>query len=141
MRYYITFGDEKYKKTKKFSAAMAKIIGGFDCVIAYSPTDIDEEYKNAHKDIFNIKRGYGLWLWKPYIIYKTLTEVCKEGDYLFYGDGGSFFFRNIRYIERSMGTDKIWVSHNPLVEWQFTKKDAFDLMNCHSSSRRIHVPN
>lgn len=134
MRYYITFGDEKYEKTKNFSAMMAKIFGGFDYVIAYSPSDIDEEYKNTHKDIFNIKRGYGLWLWKPYIIYKTLTEVCKDGDFLFYGDGGSFFFRNIKYIENSMGTDKIWVSHNSLVEWQFTKKDVFDLMNCHGTN-------
>lgn len=131
MRIYITFGDEAYRKTRDFSVKMAKLVGGFDKVIAYSPADIDIEFQKTHSDIFKIKRGYGLWLWKPFLIYKTLMEVCNDGDYLFYGDGGSFFFRSVETIEKSMQGSDIWVSCNSLVEWQFTKRDTFELMDCH----------
>lgn len=33
------------------------------------------------------KRGYGYWLWKPYIIKKTM-ETMKDGDIVFYLDCG-----------------------------------------------------
>lgn len=132
MRIFITFGDEKFHKSRNFAAYMAKVIGGFDKVIIYKPEDIDENFKEAHKDIFDIKRGYGLWIWKPYFIFKTLVDVVKEGDYLFYGDAGSFFIRNIKHIEKTI-KNNIWVSHNSLVEWQFTKKDAIELMESNNS--------
>ena len=131
MRVFITFGDEKYAKTRDFAAKMAKLMGGFDKVVTYTPEDIDEGFKKNHEDIFSIKRGYGLWLWKPYLIYKALNELCQEGDYLFYSDGGAFFFRSVLYIEKVMGDSDIWISCVPLKEWQFTKQDAFDLMDCH----------
>ena len=130
MRIFITFGDEKFAKSRDFAAKMAKYFGGFDKVVAYAPKDIDDDFKEKHKKIFNIKRGYGLWLWKPYFIYKTLNEVCKDGDMLFYGDGGSFFFRSVKHIEKAMGDDDIWVSCVPFFEWQYTKSDAFKLLGC-----------
>ena len=90
MRIFITFGDNKFKKARKFSAKMAKLRGGFDKVIEYTPEDIDPAFKREHEDIFSIKRGYGLWLWKPYIIWKTLNEVANEGDLVFYADAVLF---------------------------------------------------
>ena len=131
MRYFITFGDNRFRKSCKFGAKAAAMFGGFDKAIIYSPNDIDETFRKANEEIFRINRGYGLWLWKPYFIYKTLTDLCSDGDYLFYADGGSFFIRSVKNIEKAMGSNDIWVSHNSLLEWQFTKKDAFDLMECH----------
>lgn len=136
MRIYITFGDEKYKKTRDFSIEMAKRIGGFDRAIAYSMDDVDEGFKKMHADIFRIKRGAGLWLWKPYVIYKTLCEVAKDGDMVFYADGGSFLIRNILHIEKSMKGSDLWVSHVPLQEWQFTKADAFQILGCDNDKMR-----
>lgn len=134
MRIFITFGDEKFQKSRDFAAKMAKIFGGFDRVITYTPADIDRSFYDAHKDIFAIKRGFGLWLWKPYFVYKALTEVCQDGDCLFYQDGGAFLIRNIKYVEKAMGSDDFWVSCVPLCEWQFTKKDAFELLDCHGDN-------
>lgn len=130
MRIYITFGDEKFRRARNFGVWTAKHIGGFNKAIAYTPNDIDEEFKKAHDDIFSIKRGYGLWLWKAYFVYKTLVDECQDGDFLFYGDGGSFLIRNINHIEKSMGDSDVWVSQIPLQEWQFTKKDTFGIMRC-----------
>lgn len=129
MNIYITFGDEKYRKACHFAIRTARFWGGFDKFIAYSPIDIDDEFFNNHADIFKISRGYGLWLWKPYFIYKTLITECKYGDYLFYCDAGAFLFRNIAHIIRTMDDNDVWIPCNPLQEWQFTKIDAFRLMN------------
>lgn len=52
--------------------------------------EIDESFRKANEEIFRIKRGYGLWIWMPYFIYKTLLEICSDGDYLLYADGGFF---------------------------------------------------
>lgn len=130
MRIFITFGDDKFKKARKLSAKMAKFRGGFDKVIEYTPEDISPTFKREHEDIFSIKRGYGLWLWKPYIIWKTLNEVANDGDLVFYADAGSFFIRNVKHIEKEMGDSDILVSAVPLREWQFTKVDVFDFFNC-----------
>ena len=127
---FITFGDEKFKKARKYCALSARIFGGFDKVITFTPDDIENDFLIKFDNIFKIKRGYGLWLWKPYIIYKTLKDIANEGDMLFYCDAGAIMFRNINYIEDVMGKDDIWVSFIPLIEWQFTKKDAFSILNC-----------
>ena len=129
-RIYVTFGDERFAKSRDFGVKMATLVGGFDMAIGYSMDDIPEDFKKKHHLIFNIKRGAGLWLWKPYLIYKTLTEIANEGDMVFYAVGGSFFIRNIKHIERSMGANDIWVSWIPFVESQFTKADTFVLMDC-----------
>jgi hypothetical protein len=43
-----------------------------------------EFYKN-NKEILDEKKGDGLWLWKPYIIYERLKEI-KENEYVYYQD-------------------------------------------------------
>jgi hypothetical protein len=48
----------------------------------------DEEFWNKHGDFITTHtRGYGYWLWKPYIIKKAM-ETMSDGDILLYLDGG-----------------------------------------------------
>src|ERR1700677_273100 len=45
------------------------------CIDFYKPYNvrhIDPEYYRAHSKIFMQRRGVGYWLWKPYLILKTL---------------------------------------------------------------------
>ncbi len=54
----------------------------------FTEIDVDNEFKKAMGDIWNMsKRGGGYWVWKPYIIYKKLNEL-KENDILVYIDSG-----------------------------------------------------
>jgi hypothetical protein len=56
----------------------------------YTSNDLekDKNFWDKHKTfIKNNKRGYGYWLWKPYIIKKTI-ENMKDGDILLYFDCG-----------------------------------------------------
>ena len=60
----------------------------FDKTILYTEDDLksDIEFWNKHGEfIENNSRGYGYWLWKSYIIKKTLDGLTK-GDILLYFD-------------------------------------------------------
>lgn len=133
---FVTYSNELYAPTRDFAAKMAVKRGGFDRAVVYKPEDIDDEFKFMNELILSQKRGAGLWLWKPYSIYKALIEEAKEGDILFYGDAGSFFFRSCNPIIESMGQEEIWVSNIPLVEKQYTKEDAFNIMECNSEKNK-----
>lgn len=133
MKILINYADEKYKKTQKFNTWTGKHIAKFDKVYSFGPEDIDEEYREKHKDIFNYKRGNGLWLWKSYFISKVMEE-CNEGDYVFYVDSGAFFLRNVDTIIKSMRKgEQIQVSDCPLLESCFTKKECFEKMECNEA--------
>lgn len=130
MKILINYADDAYEKSQKWNTWTGRNIAGFDKVYSFSPKDIDKEYYAAHKDILSIKRGNGLWLWKPYFINKVLNE-SNEGDIIFYADSGAFFLKNIDALISSIREDeKIWVSDNPLLESCFTKEICFRKMSC-----------
>lgn len=115
----VNYADEKYQDTQEICSRTGKIIGRFDEVISYTPNDIDSDFKSKYKNILKVKRGGGLWLWKPYVIKKALGKL-NDGDYLFYCDSGAFFVRSIKPIIQTMDQD-IWVTNLPLIEHQWTK--------------------
>lgn len=45
------------------------------------------EFVEKHKEWLNTKSHYGLFIWKPYIILKTL-ENMNENDIMVYSDAG-----------------------------------------------------
>lgn len=85
---YASNGIYKQNQTNLVSsAAMYQI---FDVIIPYQPHHIDPEYYQAHKEIFSQRRGGGYWLWKPYLIAKTL-KTMPENDVLVYADSSGVF--------------------------------------------------
>lgn len=124
----INFADENYRKSQALCSWTGKHIAGFDEVVEYYLEDIDEAFKTAHADIFANKRGCGLWLWKPYLVLKTLKQ-CNEGDIVCYCDSGAFFFRTAKPIFRILEKTDIWLTVLPLIEKQFTKAETFRIMD------------
>lgn len=58
--------------------------------IAYTDMDLktDVDFWTQHGSFLETNsRGYGYWLWKPYLIWKTL-QTLEEGDVLMYADAG-----------------------------------------------------
>lgn len=82
---FISYGDKRFTQSLKRLAKEAKALHRFDKVITYGPKDMPGAIKYSPLSIF--KRGGGYWLWKPYIIYKTL-QGCKDGDIVEYTDAG-----------------------------------------------------
>lgn len=62
----------------------------FDLIIKYTDTELKKDelfWKKNGEFILQNNRGYGYWLWKPYIILKTLNTM-DNGDILLYLDSG-----------------------------------------------------
>lgn len=128
MRYLINYADEKFRNAQKLNTSSARRFCHFDKIIEYGPSDIDRTFFERNKQIFMVKRGNGLWLWKPYIIKKTL-ERLEYGDIVFYCDSGACFFRECDIVFNILQHQDIWVTVLPLVEEQWTKKRTFDIMH------------
>ena len=124
MIYLINYGNKPYAKMQKFQSYTAKRFGKVDRVIEYSDKDIlkDTTFYNANKKILSIKKGNGLFLWKPYIIYKTL-QTLKEDDILIYSDVDTIFLDSVFPLIEIMKKHKkdMLVFDSPNKEYQYTK--------------------
>ena len=76
------------------------------------------------------QRGNGYWLWKPYIINKTIIEKLNEGDYLIYTDASMMFVGSSRllidFLEKNDAS--MWMHRLKNKESHYTKRDAFILI-------------
>lgn len=81
----VTYGDTLFEPSKKRFVQQAENIGIFDKVVAFSPEEVSTEIKTL--PTWGIKRGGGLWTWKPDIILQTLNQF-EDGDIVIYADAG-----------------------------------------------------
>ena len=107
----------------------------FDEIIKFTDIDLkkDSEFWEIHKDfIENNKRGYGYWLWKPYLISKTF-EKMNDGDILLYLDAGCEVKNddNDSLIEllKKCGQFNFMYTSTGQLEKAYTKMDTFSKMN------------
>jgi hypothetical protein len=89
---------------------------------------------NKHKNfILKNNRGYGYWLWKSFIILKTLESIDEE-DIIVYADSGcSLNINGLNRLNEYFDIVKnskygILTFETPFIEKQYTKRDVFDHM-------------
>ncbi|WP_144605198.1 hypothetical protein [Algoriphagus algorifonticola] len=129
----VNYSNSNFKTAQIFNSISGVLLGGFDKVISYCFEDLEIEFVEKNQDHFQKSRGGGYWVWKPYVILKTL-EKLEYGQYLFYSDSGSVFKRNIRRLISSINLDQDVISFElPYVEKAFTKQLVFQELNCESS--------
>ena len=92
MKAFITFGagGQNYKDACSRLTRQASQMNVFDKITSFSDNDLkeDNEFWLKHSEfILKNKRGYGNWLWKPYLIKKQMEQM-KDGDILLYLDAG-----------------------------------------------------
>lgn len=127
---FANFATKNFELNRKYSSFSALKYGRVDSIIEYSMKDIDSDFYNKNIKIFANSRGSGLWIWKPYII-KNALERIGYGDYLFYCDSGAYVVNDVKLLVRSLEASQqdVMVFELPLLSRQWTKKEAFDLMN------------
>lgn len=126
----INYSDEYFANAQKLNTATA-LLHGADRVIEYRKNDIDKDFYQKNKEILTGKRGGGYWLWKPYIIKKSLEQL-NSGEYLIYSDSGACYISNIEPLINCMETENtdIMVFSLNYKEGIWSKRDAFILMDC-----------
>lgn len=88
---FITYGNQAYANSTLRLKKMAEGTGQFDEIIVYTEKDLPDFI--IDHELMSYKKGGGYWLWKPYIIKKTLEE-CGENDIVIYSDAGNEVYNN-----------------------------------------------
>jgi len=148
--YFLTFGGQfitnpkfnsrnyvNYFKAVERICREAKEFSIFNDMIGLTESYLKEDntFWNIHKEfIMNNERGYGLWIWKPYIIKKQLEKIT-ENDILVYADSGCILNINGKdrmneYIEMSKKSKSGIVCFQlSQIECEWTKMDVFNYLN------------
>jgi len=111
----------------------------FDNIFTCNENSIKNEYKDKHKNIFSRTDGtfQGLrgqfFIWKPYLIYRTLNEKMNEGDILMYSDVTIEQIKPLSPVfevlkQQSFIPFQLGPNNND--ERAQTKRDTFLIMNC-----------
>tara|TARA_B110000967_G_C18700956_1_gene467822 strand:- start:9 stop:734 length:726 start_codon:yes stop_codon:yes gene_type:complete len=141
-KWFITFGagGDNYIDAGNRLITQIQSLGLFDKTILYTENDLmqDSYFWEKHKNfILNNKRGYGYWLWKSYIIKKTL-DIMNENDILLYLDCGCEVHISRRnnmcnYFEYVKEDYIIGCPADVNPERQWTKRDLFDYLNMNTN--------
>ena len=126
----ITYGNIFFKRQLELNRKSALEVGEVDVHYTYGPNDIDHEFKHKNKEILSKGRGNGLWLWKPYVINKTMVEKLDYGDYLIYTDAAMIFMNSSRLLIDFLKENNasMWFNRLTLKERKYSKRDAFIIM-------------
>lgn len=91
-KYFLTFGGGPmpFLEAVDRLTKQAESLHIFDEIHGLKENDLkaDTEFWNRHGNFLIYNRGFGYWLWKPYLI-KTIYDKMEEGDVLMYCDCGN----------------------------------------------------
>lgn len=131
-------GTEVYLKNQN-ALALSSLNKGIDFILNYRPSLFDPAFtkKNAH--ILKHKTGAGYWIWKPYVILKTM-RTAPEGSTIIYADTGFVLRGSLKPIlDRLQEADIILYKYNPAIEGllkRVTKRYALVQTNCDTDTCR-----
>jgi len=135
-KYFITFsaGNTNYYEASDRLIKQANNLCIFDKIISYTDDYLknDNIFWRQHKNfIENNKKGYGYWIWKSYIIKKTMEQL-EDGDVLLYADCGCEIDirkkdKIINYMEL-VKTEYI-IGSKTALEKEYNKMDLILLLN------------
>lgn len=134
-KYFITFANNCCKSSKIKAIRSARFPGGFDFATAYGLKSLSNRFRHRNSFILRQSRGSGYWLWKPYIILKTLVENMVDGDILMYQDAGAYLVKDAGPLLKLCQEVKngIVVFYTRFSEKYHSKRDAFVLMDMDDS--------
>lgn len=93
-----------------------------DKVKVCGPGDIDREFFESNREIFEQPRGFGYWLWKSYFINQELNRM-PERSILVYADSGVELVNNIYHVIDRM-KDDVFLFGNIWNHLHWCKMDA-----------------
>jgi hypothetical protein len=128
-RWLITFGSEGYERGLQQLDESARPY--FDEVRCYRHFDIDQEFRRRHERHFADGRGYGYWIWKPYLLLKTMEHMA-DGDIVMYCDALMTFIDDpaplFQIVQENSGILLFNQKREGHKNFRFTRADTFSLM-------------
>ncbi len=122
----VNYANDTYKIAQRVNSWAGKHIGHFDEIISFGPQDIDEGFRETHKNILSAKRLNGYALWKSYFLQRVIDE-SNDGDYVFYLDSGAFFVRDVHLLLPYISQEEpLFVTDIPLMECNWSKPSCIE---------------
>jgi hypothetical protein len=148
MIYFLTYGDNKFKESKRRIRDEAIDFNIFDKVIVKSNEDLAKDLPKITIETLKLSRGGGYWLWKPIII-KNLLDTINDDDIIVYSDAGSQFNNNIEAKNRfneyiNMVSNKevnkpiICFKLDNIIEYTFTNSTILKYFNVFNNTKITH---
>jgi len=128
---FITFATDNYVKPRmRLVDELSN--SGVKNIKVYGKEDISNEFLMENYKIFKYRRGYGYWIWKPFLILKSLLE-SDENDVIIYIDSTDLPKDSFYSFINDHFKDNDYLLFNNLRHEShdvWTKKDCFVLMDC-----------
>jgi hypothetical protein len=133
MKYFLTYGDDKYKLSKERIMEEAHNIGIFDKIIVKSHQDLPDNLPNMTKKVLTLPRGGGYWIWKPIII-KNVLDTMNNEDILIYADAGCHLNNNginrlHEYLSYLTNDKPLLRFQMGAIEYKYTSSSIFKYFN------------
>jgi len=92
--FFMSFGGGagKHRRAVRRVCREARAFGLFDAITGHTDRSLRRDFPDFWQEHgafieANRRRGYGCWLWKPFLILRRL-QAMREGDILLYADAG-----------------------------------------------------
>ena len=131
----------KYQRAQAYACRRAEQLGYFDLILPYQATDLGREFHEKHQDILRHERGYGYWIWKPYVMLKTFQQL-EEGDMAFHCDADHVLLKSPEPLFQLLQSETqplLPITYTGFEDSAYVKADLFELMGVESPSTRTHV--
>ena len=129
-KYLVTYGHNCCEMSRKRAVNQGIDVGKIDYGEALDLSHVSVPFQISHRDLLRHRKGAGYWLWKSYIILKTLLTKLNDGDLLVYHDAGAYFVKDIGPLFKLCmdANPNVLTFRQPYQERLYTKRDAFILM-------------
>lgn len=128
-RYLISYADHNFRRQQILWEKSARFFSCKTEVVSYGPDDICRDFYTSNYDVLSERKGGGFWLWKPYLILKTLNEM-EYGDLLFYMDSGSVFCKGVSglFNKLEFQNQDVVSFETPFIEREYSQKRTIEYM-------------
>ena len=95
MNWLVVYADSKpeYSAAARATRDSALERGGFDYAVVHTWSNISAHWKQRNQELLSIKKGHGHFVWKPYVVYRSLLRA-PLGDFVCYIDTDMRFVGN-----------------------------------------------
>lgn len=132
MIHFVTYGDQRFLKSRNRICQEARDLNIFSSVKAYTPESLSENFKQTHERLLKQKRGGGYWCWKYYVVSETFKSV-PENSWVLYADAGCHFIperkaqiQNYINIMENQGKSMLAFEQTEHKDKDYTKRDMFE---------------
>lgn len=141
--YFASFGgpSTNYLEAVDRICNQARSFNVFREIYKYTDSDLKNDYNfwSKHGDFLsNNHRGYGFWLWKPYIIKITLEKINNEDILLYLDSGCELNINNVNnfYTLLDKTNEKLIIgTYSASNDITFTKMDTIKYFNMENHSK------